>query len=509
MIVEGFAYLNIGNFHICTVLSFDTGTDSVCKSFGFMRHKFLHASDCGLFEMKGWIFMNLPVGSGVYFIGIGGISMSSLALILKKRGIRVAGYDFKPSDNTRLLEKNDIPVFYTYAPENQEDFDTVVFTAAIAETDPEFVCAKKRGAKILSRAELLGMLVDGYTHSIGVAGTHGKSTTTGMLAHIFAASNSDATVLAGAVIPSLGSTYHAGHGDTAVFEACEYKNSYHAMHPTLRLVLNCEFDHVDFFGNMENVIASFRKYLETDSGREENLALINADCPGSVKAAEGISTKTYTFSIKDPSADFYAADITGCGGYEEFDIYALGRFYCHAKPGVPGMHNVANATAAAGAAYLCGISGKAVSDGLASFGGVKRRFERLGTMPEGAVVIDDYAHHPDEIRATLKAAKAICQGKVYCIFQPHTYSRFTALMPSFAETLSLADVVIMADIYAARETNENGVSSADIRKYLSDAEYFPDFESIAAFVKEHAGKDDMVITMGAGDIDKIAPLLLK
>ena len=281
------------------------------------------------------------------------------------------------------------------------------------------------------------------------------------------------------------------------------------MHPTLRLVLNCEFDHVDFFGNMENVIASFRKYLETDSGREENLALINADCPGSVKAAEGISTKTYTFSIKDSSADFYAADITRCGGYEEFDIYALGRFYCHAKPGVPGMHNVANATAAAGAAYLCGISGKAVSDGLASFGGVKRRFERLGTMPEGAVVIDDYAHHPDEIRATLKAAKAICQGKVYCIFQPHTYSRFTALMPSFAETLSLADVVIMADIYAARETNENGVSSADIRKYLSDAEYFPDFESIAAFVKEHAGKDDMVITMGAGDIDKIAPLLLK
>lgn len=452
--------------------------------------------------------MNLPVGSGVYFIGIGGISMSSLALILKKRGIKVAGYDFKPSDNTRLLEQNDIPVFYTYAPDNQNGFDTVVFTAAIAETDPEFVNAKKRGAKILSRAELLGMLVGGYKHSIGVAGTHGKSTTTGMLAHIFAAANNDATILAGAVIPSLGSTYRAGHGDTAVFEACEYKNSYHAMRPTIRVVLNCEFDHVDFFGNMENVIASFRKYLDTDSGREENIALINADCPGSVKAAAGIGTKTYTFSIKNPEADFYAADITGCGGYEEFDIYAFGAFYCHAKPGVPGMHNVSNATAAAAAAYLCGITGEAVSKGLASFGGVKRRFERVGEMPGGAVVIDDYAHHPDEIRATLKAAKAICRGKVYCIFQPHTYSRFIALMPSFAEALALADIVVMADIYAARETNDTGVSSADIRKYLPEAEYFPDFASIAGFVKEHAGEGDMVITMGAGDIDKITPLLL-
>lgn len=452
--------------------------------------------------------MHLPANSGVYFIGIGGISMSSLALILKRRGFRVAGYDFKPSETTRFLQQNGIPVYDTYAPEHQDGYDTVVFTAAIAETDPELICAKARGAVILSRAELLGALVADYPHSIGVAGTHGKSTTTGMLAHIFAHSDTDATILAGAVIPSLGSTYHAGHGDTAVFEACEYKNSYHAMHPTVRVVLNCEFDHVDFFGNMDNVIASFRTYLDTDSGKEQNIALINADCPGSVKAAEGISTKTYTFSIKDPKADFYAADITGCGGYEEFDIYAMGEFFCHAKPGVPGMHNVSNATAAAGAAYLCGVSAKAVSEGITSFGGVKRRFERLGETENGAVVVDDYAHHPDEIRATLAAAKAVCPGKVYCIFQPHTYSRFTALMPGFAEALSLADVVVMADIYAARETNDAGVSAADIRRFLPEAAYFPSFAEIAAYVKARAGKDDMILTMGAGDIDKIAPLLL-
>lgn len=453
--------------------------------------------------------MELSFGSGVYFIGIGGISMSSLALILQSKGVKVAGYDFKRSENTALLEQNGIPVYDVYAPENQDGFDTVVFTAAISADDPELVRAQTRGARILSRAELLGMLTGGYKHSVGVAGTHGKSTTTGMLCHIFDAARADATVLAGAVIPSLNSTHRAGKGDIAVFEACEYKNSYHAMRPTIRLVLNCEFDHVDFFGCMENVVASFRKYLETDSGSDENIALINADCPGSVEAARGLSTKTYTFSVKDANADFTVENLVNHDGYEEFDINAFGKSYCHAKPGVPGLHNVSNAVAAAGAACLCGVPGEAVTAGLASFGGVKRRFERLGETRRGAVVIDDYAHHPDEVRATLTAAKAICRGKVYCVFQPHTYSRFIALMADFAEALSRADVVVMADIYAARETNTSGVSAADIRRYLPDAEYFDSFEAIAAFVKERAASGDMIITMGAGDIDKAAPLLLQ
>ena len=453
--------------------------------------------------------MEFTCSTSVYFIGIGGISMSALALILQKKGTRVAGYDFKKSENTELLEKNGIPVFYTYAPENQNGFETVVYTAAIAAEDPELLNAKARGAKLLSRAELLGMLTAGFTHSIGVAGTHGKSTTTGMLCHILDAANADATVLAGAVIPSLGSTHRAGRGNIAVFEACEYKNSFHAMRPTIRLVLNCELDHVDFFGNLENVIASFRQYMDTDSGTGENIAVINADCDGSVRAAEGIATKTYTFSLREGAADFYAANIRNHEGYEEFDIYAEGALYCHAKPGVPGIHNAANAVAAAAAAYLCGISGEAVARGLASFGGVKRRFEKLGETERGAVVVDDYAHHPDEVRATLTTAKNVCRGNVYCIFQPHTYSRFTALMPDFAKALSLADVTVMAEIYAAREQNTDGVSAADIRKYLPQAAYFAHFEEIADFVRSRAQKGDMIITMGAGDVYRIAPLLVQ
>lgn len=435
--------------------------------------------------------------------------MSSLALILKNRGCRVAGYDFKKSENTELLEKNGIKVNYTYSDTNQDGFDTVVYTAAIAADDKEFLLAKSRGSKIYTRAELLGDIVSGYKHSIGVAGTHGKSTTTGMLSNIMDAAKADATVLAGAVIPALGSTFRAGNGNTAVFEACEYKNSYHSMHPTIRLVLNCEFDHVDFFESMEKVIESFRIYMDADSGTDENIVLINGDCENSVKAAEGVKAKVYTFSVKDRNADFYADNIAECNGYEQFDIYALGKLYCRAKPGVPGMHNVANSIAAAGAAYLCGVPGKAVEEGLASFGGVKRRFEKLGETAGGAVVIDDYAHHPDEVTATLKAAKQICKGKVYCIFQPHTYTRFSALMKDFAESLAIADVAIMADIYAAREQNTQGISSADIKKYLSEAVYVGSFEKIADYIRENAVSGDMVLTMGAGDVYKIAPLIIK
>ena len=446
--------------------------------------------------------------NGVYFIGIGGISMSSLALILKNNGAKVGGYDFKRSENTELLEKNGIKVNYEYNDTNQDGFDTVVYTAAIAEDDREFLLAKKRGAKIFTRAELLGDIVSGYKHSIGVAGTHGKSTTTGMLSNIMDAAKNDATILAGAVIPALGSTYKAGNGDTAVFEACEYKNSYHSMHPTIRLVLNCEFDHVDFFGTMDNVIESFRKYMDADSGNGENIVIINKDCTHSAVAAEGVNAKVYTFSATDKTADFYADNIQNHDGYEEFDIYAHGKLYCHAKPGVPGMHNVANSVAAAAASFFCGIDGEAVAKGLESFGGVKRRFEKVGYTRSGAVIIDDYAHHPDEVEVTLRAAKQICKGKVYCIFQPHTYTRFEALVKDFARTLSIADVAVMADIYAAREQNVHNISSEDIKKHLPDAVYCGTFEKIAEYIKANAGQGDMVITMGAGDIYKVKDLLV-
>ena len=437
----------------------------------------------------------------VYFIGIGGISMSSLALILLERGVTVAGFDFKKSDITEALEKRGVTVHYTFAPDNQDSFDTVVFTAAMSKDDPEMVLARERGARILSRAELLGAIMADYRHSIGVAGTHGKSTTTGMLSEIFSSAKADATVLAGAIIPSLDSTYRIGRGDTAIFEACEYKNSYHAMRPSIRVVLNTELDHVDFFGNIDNVIASFRTYLDTPSASGENIAVINADNANCLAAAKGIGTEVHTFSLADKTADFYAENVVMNGGYASFTIMAKGKPYAAVTLGVPGMHNVSNALAASAAAYLCGIPSDAVAAGLAAFHGVKRRFETLGHTASGAAIIDDYAHHPDEVTATLKAARAVAgDGKVYCIFQPHTYSRFEALMESFAASLSAADEVIMADIYAAREQNVNGTHCSDIKKYLPKAQYVGGFDDIAKYVRENAKKGDLVLTMGAGDV---------
>lgn len=444
----------------------------------------------------------------VYFIGIGGISMSSLALILKNNGVKVGGYDFKKSENTKLLEENGIKVNYTSGPNNQEGFDTVVYTAAVTSDHEEMLLAVKRNAHIFSRAELLGDMIKGYKHSIGVAGTHGKSTTTGMLSCIFDMDKKDATVLAGAVIPALNSTYRAGNGDTAIFEACEYKNSYHSMHPTIRLVLNCEHDHVDFFKDMGEVISSFKKYLDTPGDNGENIAIINKSCKNSLEAAKDINARVYTFSPGDKTADFYSDRPENAEGYEEYNIYAFGKPLCHVKPGVPGYHNVANSIAAAAAAYFCGVSAEGISKGLEEFGGVKRRFERVGITKNGAVIIDDYAHHPQEVTATLKSAKQVCKGKVYCVFQPHTYTRFKALMADFADALSLSDVVVMADIYAAREVNLSGVSSNDITSLLDNAVYCGDFDSIAKYINANATEGDFVITMGAGDIYKVKDLII-
>lgn len=449
--------------------------------------------------------MSLKSLGKVFFIGIGGISMSSLALILKKAGIYVCGYDFKSSENTELLENNGIPVYYDFSLSEYQNFDTYVYTAAISQDNPILIYANQTDKKILTRAELLGLVTAKYKHSIGVAGTHGKSSTTGFISHIFDAANCDGTVLAGAVIPSINSTYRIGSGDKAVFEACEYKNSYHSMTPSIRVVLNCELDHVDFFGNLDNVIASFEKYISTNSPGKDNFAVINLDCKSSVKAAltaqqNGVSVKYFSLNQK---ADMYTKNLDLSDGYAKFDIFAENEFLCNVKLSVPGLHNVSNALAAALSCYICGIDASSIKKGLESFGGVKRRFEKKGYLNSGALVIDDYAHHPDEIKATLTAAKLVTKGKIICIFQPHTYSRTKALLDDFANTLSIADKVILADIYAARETDTLGVSSCLLCEKIQNAVYFDSFDKIYEFSESISQKGDLVMTMGAGDVYKV------
>ena len=437
----------------------------------------------------------------VYFAGIGGISMSSLALILKSRGVAVSGYDFKKSETTAMLEAKGISIDYTYDTVDLSGFDTVIYTAAIKEEDPILVRAREMSLLILARAEVLGAITGGYRHSVGVAGTHGKSTTTGMLSEIMLKADNDSTILGGAVIPSLGSTYRVGKGENAVFEACEYKNSYHSMRPTIKVILNVELDHVDFFGNLDNVIASFRQYIDTPGINGENISVVNLDCDNAVKAAQGTSADVKYFSI-NREADIYAKNIDLSTGFGIFDVYEKGEKYLFtAQLSVPGIHNVSNALAAICSARCCNVSIVAIKDGLLAFTGVKRRFEKIGTHPTGAQIIDDYAHHPDEIIATLKSAKAVAKGKVICVFQPHTYSRTKALLKDFASSLSLADKVILAPIYAARETNTYGISSDDVAHLIDGAVSLGSFEEIREHLLKVAGKDDLILTMGAGDIN--------
>ena len=438
----------------------------------------------------------------VYFAGIGGVSMSSLALILKNKGIGVSGYDFKASETTRMLEKAGIEIDYSYDKVCLCGFDTVVYTAALGQDDPILCKARKMKLDIFTRAELLGAITGDFKHSVGISGTHGKSSTTGMLTQIMMCAQNDSTILGGAHIPCINSTYRVGNGECAVFEACEYKNSYHSMRPTIKVVLNVELDHVDFFGSLENVIQSFRQYIDTPGKNGENLAVINLDCSNAMEAAAKTGAEIFTFSVNG-KADFYAKDIDLTSGFGSFTLMKGEKQLCRVSLGVPGIHNVSNAVAASAAASLCGISSENIKAGLEAFGGVKRRFERVACLENGALVIDDYAHHPDEIRVTLNSAKRVAKGKVICIFQPHTYSRTKALFEDFVSSLSIADKVLLAPIYAARETDTLGVSSDQVAKKIENAECLHSFEELRARAEELSEKGDLIITMGAGDVYKV------
>ncbi len=444
-----------------------------------------------------------------YFVGIGGVSMSSLALILKKRGIDVSGYDMYHSDNTEMLENNGIKIDYEHNIHSLVGVDTIIYTAAVTkETAPELLYAEENGVLLLSRAQLLGEITATYKHAVGISGTHGKSTTTGMLAQIYLLYDSESSVLAGAKIPSIGSTYKIGDADRIVFEACEYKDSFLDMKPSIKVILNCEHDHVDYFKDLDAVKLSFRRFAEIKSNDNEPVvALINRDCKNTCDALKGFNGMLYDYSINN-NAYFFAKNIRFNGGFGIFDLVINNTETINdIRMSVPGLHNISNALAAAGAAYLSGVDVISIKSGLESFNGVSRRFEKKGEY-NGCTIVDDYAHHPDEIRVTLSTAKKMGYNRVICVFQPHTYSRTYALLSDFAKELSLADEVYLADIYPARETNTYGVSSDDIANMMSSCKMVGSFETIADALKKDIGVGDLLITMGAGEAYKTADILL-
>ena len=446
----------------------------------------------------------------VHFIGIGGISMSGLAEILLEEGFHISGSDAKESALTDALEKKGARIYYGQRASNISDStDVVVYTAAIHPDNPEFARAKELGIPMLTRAELLGQIMRNYDTPIAVAGTHGKTTTTSMLSHILLKGDCDPTISVGGILPAIGGNIRVGQSETFLTEACEYTNSFLSFFPKISIILNMDADHLDFFKDIDDIRRSFRRFAELLPA--DGTLIINTDTPEYQSITEGLSCQVITYGLEN-NADYTASDITYDEfGHASFNVRYKGSDLGRCSLKVPGSHNVSNALSAVAAGRLLNLSWEVIAEGLLSFTGTDRRFQYKGTVG-GVTIIDDYAHHPTEIEATLKAAANYPHRKVWCVFQPHTYTRTKALLPEFAQALTLADHVVLADIYAARETDTLGISSEDladrIRELGTPCEYFPTFDEIENFLLENCTQGDLLITMGAGDIVNIGEQLL-
>lgn len=451
---------------------------------------------------------NRPVH--VHFIGIGGISMSGLAEILLEEGFTISGSDARESDLTRKLEASGATIFYGQRAANIiPGIDLVVYTAAIHEDNEEFAQAKAQGLAMLSRAELLGQIMDNYGQSIAVAGTHGKTTTTSMVSQILLTADADPTITVGGILPAIGGNLRVGSSDVFISEACEYTNSFLHFRPKYSVILNVEAEHLDFFKDLEDIRRSFRAF--SGNTLRSGATIINAEIDNWQALVEDQPQQIVTYGF-EPSCDFYAENVR----YDEkacacFTAMHGGSAVAEIALHVPGRHNVSNALAAIALASTMGLAPDAIADGLRAFSGANRRFEYKGCV-DGVTVIDDYAHHPTEIRATLTAAANYPHERLVLVFQPHTYSRTKIFLQDFAEVLSLADVIVLADIYAAREQNTYGISSKDILALLlergKEAYYFPSFEEIEKFLLKNCMNHDLLITMGAGNVADIGEAIL-
>ena len=441
----------------------------------------------------------LTPGCHVHLVGIGGVSMRPLGLVLKGMGMEVTGSDMSASDGTRELEDKGIPVAIGHHAENIEGAACIIRTAAAHNDNPEIAAARAAGIPVFERAQAWGEIMKSYKNAVCVSGTHGKTTTTSMLTHILMEANLDPTVMIGGYLPLLHASHRVGHGDTILLESCEYCDSFLNFFPTLALVLNVEEDHLDYFKDLADIQKSFHKFAAMATFG----VVANGDDPHTVKAMEGIDCVSFGLGENNR---IHAANM--CPDWRHFDVVCDGEFYCHLDMGVLGKHNAMNALAAAAAAWMMGIPGEAVSHGLESFHGAGRRMEFKGTY-NGADVYDDYAHHPDEVAATIAAVRDAMPGRrLVLAFQPHTYSRTSALFDDFVRELSKTDVLVLAEIYAARERNTIGISSADVAEKIPGAVFCETLPEVTAYLKANVREGDVVITMGAGDIFRAGEALL-
>ena len=447
----------------------------------------------------------LVPGKRVHLAGIGGVSMSPLAEVLHSMRLSVQGSDMNDSPAVEHLRALGIPVAIGHAADNLGDADFVVRTAAIHDDNPEISGAVARGIPVFERAQAWGAIMHGYRNALCISGTHGKTTTTSMATHIFMAADTDPTVMIGGTLPLLHSGYRVGKGDTIILESCEYCNSFLNFFPTVAVILNVHADHLDFFKDLADIEHSFHDFAALVPQRGYIIA--NADDEGARDAVKGLSHPVFTFSVKDRGADCYADNVSFFDGYGDFDVVINGVTYAHVSLHVPGAHNISNALAAASAAYVLGLPGEAVTACLASFTGAGRRFEHKGTY-NGAEVYDDYAHHPDELHALLTTARTLGYQRIIVAFQPHTYTRTAKLFDRFVEELKLADVAVLAEIYAAREQNTLGISSADLCRNIPGSVYCSTLEKTAEQLRKLARPGDLILTVGAGDIYRAGEKIL-
>ena len=447
----------------------------------------------------------------VHFIGIGGISMSGLAEILLEEGFTISGSDAKQSALTDSLAKKGATIYIGQKASNLSIRPAlVIYTAAIREDNEEFKAAVDAGIPMLSRAELLGQIMDNYEKSIAVAGTHGKTTTTSMISQILLVAKADPTISVGGILESIGGNIRVGGSEVFITEACEYTNSFLHFHPKYSIITSVEAEHLDFFKDIDDIRRSFHEFAGNTS--HDGVLIINGQIEALDQITNNLSCSVTTYGLCE-NDDFYAKNITyndhACGTYtlmhktEDLGTISLS---------VPGKHNVSNSLAAIALCLNLGLPLDVIKKGLLQFGGTKRRFEYKGTK-NGITVIDDYAHHPTEVAATLTAARNYPHGRIICVFQPHTYSRTKAFLSDFARVLSMADIVVLADIYAAREKNTIGISSkdllAELQKNGQESYYFPSFDEIETFLSEKCINNDLLITMGAGDVYLIGEHLLQ
>ena len=445
-------------------------------------------------------------GTRVHLAGIGGVSMCPLAEVLAGMGLQVQGSDMSESDTVRQLRAQGIPVAVWHSAENLKDCALVIRTAAIHDDNPEIAGAIARGIPVYERAQAWGAIMQHYQNAVCISGTHGKTTTTSMATHIFMAAQADPTVMIGGTLPLLHSGYRVGRGDTIILESCEYCNSFLNFFPTVAVILNAEAAHLDFFKDLADIEHSFHAFA--DLVPQRGYIISNADDPGAREAVKGLSHPVFTFGIADPDADCTAHNVAFHDGCPTVDVVIRGETYAHVELHIAGRHNILNSLAAASAAYVLGIPGSAVEEGLATFHGAGRRFERKGTF-HGADVFDDYAHHPAELHALLTTAQSMGYERVICAFQPHTYTRTKALFDDFVRELQLPDVTILAEIYAAREKNDIGISSQDLAAKIPGAVYCSTLDQVADQLAELARPGDLILTVGAGDIFRAGEKLLE